>query len=153
MTVTVGSFRSTFVAFADTSKYPNALVDFLITLYSQMVNAERWGDQTDFGIMLAVAHNLAIEGQNVKAAAINGTPGTFVGIANNKSSDKLSVGYDSTTATQAGAGFWNLTNYGTRYYRYAMIFGAGPVQVNTPGASPGPYNGIGWPGPPYTNRY
>ena len=146
MTVTVSSFRTTFTAFSDTTKYPDTLVNFFIALYVQMVNADRWGDQTDFGVSLAVAHNLALEAMNNKAANMGGIPGQ-VGIVNSKSVDKVSVGYDVTTGTQEGAGFWHMTNYGTRDYRYAMMFGAGPVQVNTGDCGGGAASA--WPGPYY----
>lgn len=149
MSVTPTSFRAQFRAFSDVTTYPDTDITLWVTLYEQMVNADRWGDLTDFGISLAVAHNLVLEAQSVKAAAVGNLPGQKVGIVNNKSVDKASVGYDTTAATEQGAGFWNLTTYGTRYWRYAMIFGAGPVQVNTPPATGelSPLSGA-WFGPP-----
>ncbi len=148
MTVTASSFRQNFPAFSDTTKYPDTLVDFWIGINTNLINSDRWKDMTDFGIQLITAHELVLEAQGAKAAAIGGFPGTNTGTVNNRSADKLTVGYDSTVAAQKDAGHWNLTSYGTRYYRFAMMFGAGPIQVNTPGCDPTPgMSGGAWPGP------
>lgn len=145
MAVTAASFRATFPAFGDVGRYADIQVEMFITLYTQMVNADRWGDLTDFGISLAVAHNLALETQNTRQSQKGAVPGSSVGIVNSKSVDKISLGYDVTTGTEAGAGYWNLTNYGIRYYKLAMMFGAGPVQVGTGGGTYGSFGA--WPGP------
>lgn len=136
MAATVSNFRITFPAFTDTSKFPNAQVQIFLNLYAQMVNAERWGELTDLGVYLAVAHNLVLEAQSVKAASVGGTPGNGTGVVTAKSADKLSTSYDVNVAAEQGAGFWNLTTYGQRYWHYTQLFGMGAVQTNTPGDQP-----------------
>lgn len=136
MAATVSNFRITFPAFTDTSKFPNAQVQIFLNLYAQMVNAERWGEFTDLGIYLAVAHNLVLEAQSVKAASVGGTPGNGTGVVTAKSADKLSTSYDVNVAAEQGAGFWNQTTYGQRYWHYTQLFGMGAVQTNTPGDQP-----------------
>jgi len=44
------------------------------------------------------------------------------------------------------AGHWNLTVYGTRFIRFAKMFGAGPIQIGI-GYNPSPFGGPAWPGP------
>lgn len=154
MTVTPTTLRALFPEFSNTATYPDSTINVWIPIYTLMVGSDRWGDLTDLGITLAVCHQLAIGAKAVKQAATGGVPGSAVGVVNNRSVDKVSVGYDVTVATEEGAGFWNQTTYGTRYYHYAKIFGAGPVQVNTPGYDPtGGVAGGAWPGPLWPAGY
>jgi hypothetical protein len=141
MTVTTASFRNDFPEFADTKKYPNSLVQFWLTLATKLLNPERWHDVLDEGIELYVAHNVTLQAQSLRSAAAGGSPGGGVGIQNNKHVDKVSVGYDTTSGTIAGAGQWNLTTYGIRYYQLMLLMGAGPIQIGADG-----YNG-------YPNNY
>ena len=61
--------------------------------------------------------------------------------------------YDTATASEEGAGFWNLTVYGQEYIRQARMVGAGPLTVNSDDsaiAGPGglaAYAGPGWGAP------
>lgn len=148
MTVTPTTLRALFPEFSNTTTYPDATINAWIPIATQFVGPDRWGDLTDFGITLWICHYITLGAKAAKTAATGGTPGTAVGVVNNKSVDKVSIGYDVTVATEAGAGFWNQTTYGTRYWHYVQMFGAGPVQCNTPGFDPtGGLNGGAWPGP------
>lgn len=148
MTVTPSTLRALFPEFSNTATYPDAVINAWIPIASQFVGQDRWGDATDLGITLYVCHNLVLGAKASKAAATGGVPGMAVGVVNNKSVDKVSIGYDVSVSTEDGAGFWNQTTYGTRYYHMVRMFGAGPVQCNTPGADPtGGLNGGAWPGP------
>ena len=148
MTVTPTTLRALFPEFTDTTAYPDPTINAWIPIASQFVGEDRWGDSTDLGITLYVCHHLSIGRRAVKQAAMGGIPGTSVGVLNNKSVDKVSTGYDTTLATEQGAGFWNQTTYGTRFWHLTQIFGAGPVQCNTPGYDPtGGIAAGAWPGP------
>lgn len=147
-TPTAGAFRTAFPAFADTSIFPNGQVDFFLKIHTQLVNADRWDTLTDYGIFLATAHVLTLEAQSAKAVAVGGVPGLAVGVLNSKKADKLATGYDVNVASEQGAGFWNLTNYGSRFWHYCQMFGAGPIQVGAPDGTQGFSAQVGaWPGP------
>lgn len=128
MTVTTASFRTTFPAFASAAVYPDPMVTFWLDVATKQVNAERWAELTDLGIQLYAAHMLMLEARQT-AAASKGQSGAQVGLLTSKSADGVSGSYDVATTTEKDAGHWNSTTYGTRYYRYAKMMGAGPVQV------------------------
>lgn len=132
MALTSESFRAAYPEFKDSGAYPLAQIDLLIVLSGKMMNAERWGDLLDHGAGLFVAHSLALSARAAKDAEFGKIPGQASGIVTNKSVDKVSVGYDSSSVAEEGAGAWNLTTYGQQYIRLARLLGAGPVQVGVP---------------------
>ena len=143
--VTPPVLRTHFPEFASVTTYPDAQVQYWLDFAYGMLNAPRWGRQLDTGAELYVCHQLAIEARAQQSAANGGIPGEAVGVLNSKSVDKVSAGYDTSSATEAGAGHWNLTIYGTRFIRLAKMFGAGPVQTGIGSAPPG--SASAWPGP------
>lgn len=144
MTVTIASFRTAMPAFANTAKYSDAMVTTWIAIASQLVNADRWAGLTDTGIMFYAAHNMILEAQAAADGAKGLSPGGRVGILTSKGADGISAGYDVSTASEKDAGAWNLTVYGTRYYRLSKMMGAGPLQV---GVDSGAAQAGAWPGP------
>ena len=147
MTVTVASFRADFTEFSDVGIYSDSDVQFWLKYALLLLNADRWKSLLDLGTELFIAHNLVLEQQAKAAAANGGAPGISTGMVSAKSVDKVSISYDTNSALEKDAGQWNLTTYGTRYYRMMRMFGAGPIQVgigNSPAFS-------AWPGviPPF----
>jgi hypothetical protein len=126
--VDAAKFRTDFPEFSDTTAYPDAQVNFWIGIASKLVNACRWGELTDFGIELLVAHNLVLWKQSSKSAAGGGVPGLAIGVTASKAVADVSVSYDTSVASVEGGGNYNLTTYGTRYLEYVLLFGAGGVQ-------------------------
>jgi hypothetical protein len=122
-------FRAAFPPFANVTTYPDTQVNFWLGIAGQVVNPDRWGGLTDFGKGLFVAHNLVLEARSAKAAAIGGAPGGATGVMTGKTVDKVSATYDASTATEEGAGNWNATDYGTRYWRFSLMMGAGGLQL------------------------
>jgi hypothetical protein len=149
MTVTADSFRENYPAFANAETYTAEQIDYYLSLAVLLLNASRWSTLLDLGTSMFLAHNLVLEAKN-KAAADNGAmPGGDVGPVNNKSVDKVSVGYDTAAGIQEGAGHWNLTNYGTRFIQLARMVGAGPIQVGG-GGCVDPLSSVNaWPGVTY----
>ena len=145
MTVVVADFRTHYPEFADVAVYPDTQVEFWLGIAYSMLSASRFGRQLDIAVELYTAHNLALEARAQATAANGGIPGEAVGVLNSKSVDKVSAGYDTSAATEQGAGHWNLTIYGTRLYRLIKLFGAGPIQIGI--GSPPPLSGPAWPGP------
>lgn len=146
MPVTPTTLRALYPEFSNTTKFPDATINAWIPYAQQLVGEDRWGDAYDLGVTLIVCHMIALSAINVAAAAAGGVPGQSVGVVNNRSVDKVSVGYDVNLSKEEGAGFWNRTTYGQQYWHMVRIFGAGPVQCNVPGASP-QASGQAWPGP------
>lgn len=145
MAVTTTSFRESFPEFTDVLAFPEPQLEFWITLAGKMVDADRWGDLADYGMMLCAAHNLIISASDVVAAAMGGIPGNAAsGAVSSKSAGGLSFSRDVSGSAESGAGNWNASTYGTRYIRLARLMGAGPVQVGT-GASLA--TGGAWAGP------
>lgn len=127
--VNVDVFRTNFPEFSDTTIYPSSLITLWLAVAQKQVRECVWRNQVDLGVQLYTAHEITIAAQNQKAAAVGGVPGTSGGIANSKTVGGVSVGYDSTTQSENGAGWWNRTTYGQQFFRLAMIFGAGVIQL------------------------
>lgn len=149
MTVTASSFRASFTAFADATKYPDGMVNFWIAQSLLMMDAARWGNLIDYGTSLFVAHNLVLQGDDVRTAAFGGNPGIASGAVSSKSVDKVSISYDTSAASEDGAGAWNLTTYGQQYIRQARMMGMGPVQIDQQTSGIASNTSGGWPGPMY----
>lgn len=122
--------------------YPTATVTLWATVAEQMVPQALWKTMWTMGCQLYVAHEITLAAQNAKSASSGGMPGTSGGVANTKTVGSVSVGYDSTSTGEKDAGYWNLTNYGKQFIRYARLFGMGPVQLV--GRLPGCGNNGGW---------
>lgn len=155
MTVTVAQFRANFTEFASTANFPNSMVQFWLDVAYQILNVARWGRQLDLGAQLYAAHNCVLEARmNAEAAngAIPGANGSGIGVVNSKSVDKVSVGLDVSAMQQEFMGAYGLTVFGVRLWQLIRLFGAGPVQVSSPGAAWG--NGTStlgaWSGPDCT---
>ena len=145
MTATPHTFRQHFPEFSDGAKYGDPVIAYWLAVAYKMINADRWGDMTDTGAELYAAHNIVIEARAAAEAENGAVPGGGTGPINSKSIDRVSIGYDTSAAIEEGAGHWNLTVYGTRYFRFMKLFGAGPLYV---GVGEVPANsGIAWQGP------
>jgi hypothetical protein len=130
MTVTPAQLRSDFPEFANATTYPDSLVTMWLTVANSLVNPNRWVELTNLGIELVTCHHLAISARDQLAAAVGGAPGEVKGPTASKSVDKVSVSYDTAAVTLSDAGFWNATQYGTRFIGLARMMGAGGLQVN-----------------------
>lgn len=128
-TFTVGAFRAALPEFADTVAYPDQMVEFWSGIAQAQVNACAWKNQWLTGVYLYTAHELVLAQQNAKTAAAGGAPGTFGGVANNKTVGSVTVGYDSQSTSEKDAGYWNLTNYGRQFYRLMRLAGMQAVQL------------------------
>jgi hypothetical protein len=135
MSVTVASFRAAFIAFSDATKFPDPAIQMWLDAAVLMVNASRWATLTDLGVQLYAAHNIVLESQADRAASKGRVPGLQAGILTSKGVGGVSAGYDVSSVTEDKAGHWNLTTYGTRFYRLSKLMGAGPMYVGAPSIS------------------
>lgn len=132
MTATPAAFRLTFPEFGDTGAYPDAFVSAQFAVAALQLDAVRWGDLLDYGTYLVTAHRLALRARASADAANGKPPGAASGPVSNKSVDKVSIGYDTSSASEEGAGLWNMTIYGQEFIRLARQIGSGPVQIGVP---------------------
>ena len=146
MALTAPTFRTLFPAFGNVVTYPDDMVTMWLAFMLKLINVERWGELADMGQGLGTAHHLALEARAIKDAERGAMPGGTVGILTSKSAGGVSAGYDVNASTEKNAGFWNQTTYGTRFYRYSRMMGAGPIQV---GSDPAITSVSAWSGPPY----
>lgn len=149
MSVSNAQFRGTYPEFGSTAFFPDPQVDYWLQTAALMLNEERWGTWYDLGISLYAAHNLSIERTAIKEGKVGNAPGAAKGVQNSGSVDKVSYGFDTTTASEEGGGHWNLTIYGQRLYRMIKMVGAGPIQVQSeslPNVSAAAWAGplLGW---------
>lgn len=122
-------FRMDFPEFASTTDYPDAVITFQIGIATALLNADRWGTMLNYGIELYVAHNLVLAAQASEDVATGNTPGEMTGPTSAKGVDKVSVSYDTASASLTDGGFWNLTRYGVQFLQLARMMGAGGIQL------------------------
>jgi hypothetical protein len=137
MTVTYPTFLLAFNEFQNQSKYPPATVTFWIGQAYLEIDPCRFGTSEDLAVMLFVAHNITLSARNAASANAGGVVGEANGPVSSKSVGPVSVGYDTAAAALAGAGPWNLTSYGQRFYEMLKQFYRGPAYV------PGPSSNVG----------
>jgi hypothetical protein len=129
VTLTSSQFRSDFPEFANTTVYPDSLVQMWLTVAASLVNGARWMELTNIGLELVTAHHLALSMRDQTAASVGGVPGLMTGPTSAKSVDKVSTSYDTGAATLDNAGFWALSSYGIRFLTLARMIGAGGLQL------------------------
>jgi hypothetical protein len=130
MTLTSAQLRSDFPEFANTTIYPDSLVNMWLTVANSLVNASRWAELTNLGLELVTCHHLAMSAQDQAVAAVGGVPGEVKGPTSAKSVDKVSASYDTAAVSLADQGFWGMSKYGIRFLSLARMIGAGGLQIN-----------------------
>ena len=128
MSFVYSDFTAAFPEFANTATYSQASFTFWQGIANARLNVCRWGDLLDQGAMLFIAHNMASQARNAKAAAKGQIVGAPSGPLTAKSIDKLSVSQDANAVTIEGAGDWNSTTYGVQFYQLMLIVGSGGQQ-------------------------
>jgi hypothetical protein len=149
--LTVGQFRIDYPAFADTSRFPDAEIQYWIDIacsppnISYAINPCRWGQFFTLGLNLFVAHNLAVADMMIQRAGPPGMgsgPGgrygfsslVGSGVATSRSVGGVSVSYDQSLGMEANAGWWGLTPWGNQYLYYLRLAGSAPVHlIGAPG--------------------
>ena len=123
------TFRSDFPAFASTTKYPDAQVNFWLNMALIWFDPVLWDNMLNYATELFVAHNLAQQGSDNAIAAFGGAPGLTQGVLSSKSVAQGAMGFDTGATTVPGAGNWNATSFGVRLYELMNIFGSGGMQL------------------------
>jgi hypothetical protein len=125
----IAAFRAGFPEFSDATAYPDAQLTFWATLAEAQLVDTIWTTLKPTGVMLYVAHEIVIARQNVKSAAVGGSPGQSGGIVNSKTVGAVNAAYDTVSQSEKDAGWWNRTTYGMQLFRLMKIFGAGAIQL------------------------
>jgi hypothetical protein len=123
------TLREHFPEFSDTTMYPDGSIDFWLSVADASLKEPLWAGLWDQGCELFAAHNIALGAMNQLTAESGGVPGTVKGPQTSKAVDKVSVSNDASAVTHMGAGHWNMTSYGIRFYQLARIVGAGGFQL------------------------
>lgn len=122
-------FRNDFPEFADTTKYPDAVVSLWLSVGVLSLPVDRWDTLYNIGLELFTAHHLVIASKNTGAAGAGGALGSVQGPVASKSVDKVSVSYDAGAVSLTDGGFWNMTAYGIQFLQMARMIGAGGIQL------------------------
>lgn len=126
-------FRQTFPQFANETTYPDPAIQMRLNLVDALMSEGRYGpDVFPYVACLFVAHYMALSVADNRSAATGGAGGVNTGIMTAKSVDKVSASYDASNTLNPDAGFWNNTRYGSEFWEYLMIFGAGAIQLGIP---------------------
>jgi len=126
---TVSDFRRDFPQFADTTKYPDPVIQFRLNLADTLIDGSAMGDMFPYMVELFVAHYMVLYAADSASEAVGGAGGASSGVVASKSVDKVSVSYDNSSTLNADAGFWNYSRYGAEFYQMLMLFGYGGVQL------------------------
>lgn len=116
-----------FPEFQDTNRYPVSQIDYWLGIADAQVSKDRFGTSRDLAVMLFIAHNIVLSARNAATATTGGAVGTPLAVASSKSVGGASISYDTTLTAIPGAGIWNATSYGQRYYQMLRAFGSGPL--------------------------
>lgn len=143
-TLTNDQFRKDFPEFGSVTIFPESALTFWLMVAGLMVNPNVFQDMTNPAQELLAAHHLKLEADAARIAVNGGVGGTTQGPISTKSVDKVSVGYAVESAKEDGAGSYNATIFGQRYWHLTQIYGAGGVQLGTPCPS-GYIGGAWWP--------
>ena len=146
MTITVDQFRTNFPEFTDAKAYTDEGIQFWFDVAALFMNASRWAAAFDVGVQLYTAHQLSLQYNAAYLAAAKQSPGGVIGAQTSASIDKVSWARDASAAMIEGAGAYNLSSYGIRWYQMSRLMGAGAVYVGAPSPSDQNYGGA-WPGP------
>ncbi|WP_025122463.1 MULTISPECIES: DUF4054 domain-containing protein [unclassified Serratia (in: enterobacteria)] len=130
---TPDQFREMFPQFKDTTAYPTPMISARLALADVLLSESRFGEEIfPYVVGLFVAHYMALYAADMRGVAIGSAGGANSGVQTSKSVDKVSVSYDASVTLNPDAGFWNNTRYGSEFWEYLMIFGAGAIQLGTP---------------------
>jgi hypothetical protein len=135
--VTYFTFVATFPEFKDPSTYLQATIDEWIHLAYEQLDPHRFGRVMHLAVKLWVAHQVTLSAREVRAANAGQIVGEVRGPVTGKSVGKASISYSTETSID-GAGYWNSTTYGQRFFAMMRSFGGGPFYVRGRGRSFGP---------------
>lgn len=150
--LTPAQFRTDLPEFSDKNAYQDSTLTYWIAVASFLLNPQRFEDPNILYLAaeMFVAHNMVIEAQAQSTAEVGGWPGISKGAISAESPGAVSVSYDTVSTLEEGAGNFNLTVYGTRFWNLCQMAGAGPVQIGPSGGCAGTVLGASDGGPAWS---
>jgi len=150
--VTVAQFREDFPEFANATTYLPSTLNYWLAVASFLLRPERFVDPNILYLAteLFAAHNMVLEAQAQSSAQAGGWPGISKGAISAEGAGDVNLSYDVPDTLEEGAGNYNLTTYGTRFYRLLQLAGMGPIQVGPDGCIAGTVPGASDGGPAYS---
>lgn len=126
--LTLDDFRLRFPEF-DADSFPDIAVKARLALAAKFFSAESWpDDEIRMHVCgLYAAHFLKLAGSYAEGGS--GGDNSALSQVSSMSVDGASVSYDTGTASEDGAGTWNLTAYGRELWQLIQVFGAGARQI------------------------
>ena len=137
-------------AFADATTFPQPMLQYWLTNAYALLSAQRWGSLLDLGAEMFAAHECLLEARIMAEMANGEIAGTTTGAISSKSVDKVSVAFDTSNSTEKGAGYYNTTVYGMRFWKLMRRVGAGPIHLGGSGFENPLNSAFAWPGPFYS---
>lgn len=126
-------FRLDFPQFADETKFPSPMIQARLALADALLSESRFGEDIfPYVVGLYVAHYLYLNAADMRGVTAGAAGGANNGVQTSKSVDKVSVSYDAGATLDPNAGFWNNSRYGSEFWEYLMLFGAGAIQLGVP---------------------
>jgi hypothetical protein len=122
-------FRNDFPEFADPGAYTDSTLSYWLTVAQMLNNPCVWGTLLPTAIELLAAHYMVQEAQALKIANAGGIPGIQSGMVQSKAVSAVSISYAVQGALEDGAGSYNATIYGQRWWHLAQLVGAGAIQL------------------------
>lgn len=145
--LTVADFCAKFPAFQDIDSYGVEEIAMYLAVADAMLTPRRWPEPfRTLGMGLFAAHQLILSKRDQNVSEAGGVPGAASGIVSSKSVGGVSISYDTSSGLEQGAGAWNLTPYGTRFYRLLRLVGMGGTQLGGPDLYLNDSFGPAWPG-------
>jgi hypothetical protein len=122
-------FRADLSEFADLATYTDSTLNYWLTVAQMLNNPCVWGTLLPTGIELLAAHYMVQEAQALKIANAGGIPGIQSGMVQSKAVWQANISYAVQGALEDGAGSYNATIYGQRWWHLAQLVGAGAIQL------------------------
>lgn len=142
--VTPAQLIQDYPEFANSTVYPVSAINYWLSVAMLLVDPVRWQRLVGVGTELFAAHNLVLEAKNLATVNVGGVPGITKGPVSSESAGAVSISYDVQAGIVKDAAHWNLTNYGTRFYKMLRIVGMGPIHLGS--GVPASQNGLTTPG-------
>ena len=128
-TMTPDEFREIFPLFADTAKFPDARIQYWLTLGETQIVTARWGKLFRHGVALYAAHYLSLE-SNITSGGTYGKGGGGPITVASKTVGSVSKTESYSTLAYEGAGNYAETEFGRQFWDLIKQCGAGGMQVN-----------------------
>ena len=129
VTITADIFVGNFPEFGNTARFPPTQISFWLNQAYAQLDACRWDTALDYGAQLFAAHNLVLSDRAAQAAAKDASIGDAANPVQTKTVGGVTVTFDTTAGSIEGAGQWNATSYGQRFYALMRGISAGPQLI------------------------